>query len=167
MALSGSVTSNLSFTQTSIGDALGAGTFNLAVLQAIALANGVAINQADVIYKQAASILTAATLSLDLKGGGLLDVFGVAINPVKLVGIYIFSKLANTTNLTLFGDANSVPILNTAATTVTLKPGGKFELWDPSLAAIPVTAATGDIIKIVNAAGATALVDIVLVARSA
>ena len=167
MALSGTVQTNLAFTQTSVGDALGAGTFNLAVLQGIALANGVAINQADVIYKQAATITTAATLSLDLKGGGLLDVFGVAINPVKLVGIYIFSKLSNTTNLTLLGDANSVPILNTAATTVTLKPGGKFEVWDPSLAAITVTAGTGDIVKIVNAAGASALVDIVIVGRSA
>lgn len=166
MALSGSVTTNLSFAQTSTGDALGSGRFDLAVIQAIALANGVAINQADMLYKQQATILTAATLTLDLKGGGLLDVFGVAINPVKLVGVYIFSKLANTTNLTLFGDANHVPFLGTVATTVPLKPGGKYEQWDPSLAAITVTAGTGDIVKIVNAAGASAVVDIVLVGRN-
>jgi len=167
MALSGSVTTNLSFAQTSTGDGLGSGRFDLAVIQAIALANGVAINQADVIYKQQATILTAATLTLDLKGGGLLDVFGVAINPVKLVGIYIFSKASNTTNLTVFGDAAHVPFLGTVATSLTLKPGGKYEQWDPSLAGIAVTAGTGDIVKIINAAGASAVVDIVIVGRSA
>ncbi len=60
-----------------------------------------------------------------------------------------------------------MPILNTAATTITLHPGGIFLIADPSLAAFAVTATTGDVIKIVNAAGASAVVDIVIIGTSA
>jgi hypothetical protein len=59
-----------------------------------------------------------------------------------------------------------VPILNTAATTMTLLPGGTFLMVEPPLAGIAVTATTADLIKIVNAAGATAYVDIVLIGTS-
>ncbi len=127
--------------------------------------NGVAAGQADSIYVSTASITTAATLTLDVKGA-LLDPLGAAFTPAKLKLVYIYSQPANTTTLTLFGDVNHVPILNTVATTSTLLPGGMFLLVQPPLAGITVTAATGDIIKIVNAAGATAVVDIVLVGTS-
>lgn len=138
---------------------------NPSVNRIIDLANGVALNQADSLYTTQAAITTGATLSIDVKGS-LLDPFGAAFTPAKLKVIYIFSSSTNTTDLTLFGDANSVPILNTAATTSTLKPGGMFMVVQPSLAAIPVTAGTGDIIKIVNASGATANVDIILIGTS-
>ena len=167
MALKTDVQINLSSTLTGTA---GLAPLNapLAVIQPISLASGVALNQADVLFSQQATILTAGTLTLDLKGGGLLDPFGAAINPVKLKGIYIFSKPTNTTNLTLFGDANHVPILGTVATTLpNFAPGSVFLHVNPSLAGIAVTAGTGDIIKIVNAAGASAVVDIVLFGTSA
>lgn len=139
-----------------------------------ALASGVAAGQADKIYTlKEEAILTGATLSIDVKAA-LVDAFGAAFTPAKLKMVYIYScggaptcsHAANTTNLTLFGDANSVPILNTAATTTTLTPGGMFLMTNSSAAGIAVTAGTGDIIKIVNAAGATAYVDVVLVGTS-
>lgn len=153
-------------------------TATIATRKEISFASGVAANQADSIYHQTASIASGGTLSLDVKGS-LTDVFGTAFTPAKLKAVYIHScgaagttttcpgvTTANTTNLTLFGDTNAVPILNTAATTSTLQPGGIFLVVQPPLAGIAVTAGTGDIIKIVNAAGATAYVDIVLIGTS-
>lgn len=137
----------------------------LAVTKQVALANGVASGQADAVYTASYAIGTGATQSIDVKGS-LVDALGTAFTPAKLKAVYIYSQPANTTNLTLLGDVNSVPILNTAATTATLLPGGLFLVIQPPLAGIAVTAATGDIIKIVNAAGATANVDVILVGTS-
>jgi hypothetical protein len=130
-------------------------------------ASGVAAGQADVLYTTQATILTAATLTIDLKGGGLTDPFGVAINPVKLKALYIKSAPSNTTILTILGNAAAVPILNTVATTLPLLPGGVFLYTAPPLAGVAVTAATGDIIQIVNAAGASAVVNVIILGTSA
>lgn len=147
-------------------------TDNQASLQKIwttPLTNGVGAGMADKIYTlKAQTIADGGTLSIDVKGA-LLDAFGAAFTPAKLRTVVIYSgggTTANTTNLTLFGDANGVPILNTAATTTTLTPGGVFVKTDISAAGIAVTASTGDIIKIVNAAGAAATVDVVLIGTS-
>lgn len=137
----------------------------LAVKKQIELANGVGASQADKVYSKTYSILTGATEDIDVQAA-LVDALGAAFTPAKLKVVYIYSRPANTTNLTLFGDANSVPILNTAATTSTLLPGGLFLVAQPPLAGIAVTAGTGDIIQIVNAAGATATVDVILVGTS-
>jgi len=128
-------------------------------------ANGVGASQADKVYTTQLSITTGATTDLDLQGS-LLDALGAAFTPAKLKCVYIESATANTTNLTLFGDAASVPILNTAATTTTLLPGGLFFMCNPPLAGIAVTAATADIIQITNASGATATVNVVLIGTS-
>lgn len=138
---------------------------SLSIIRNATLTSGVAGGQADTVYATTQVITTGATLSLDVKGS-LLDAFGAAFTPAKLKVVYIFSSASNTTNLTLFGDAASVPILNTAATTSTLLPGGTFLMIQPPLAGIAVTAATADIIKIVNAAGASATVDVVLIGTS-
>lgn len=138
----------------------------LSVTRALDLANGVAINQANVLFSNTYAITTGATQSLDMAGGGLTDAFGVTWAPARIKCIYISSSANNTTNLTILGSANAVPILNTAATTVTLTPGGLFFACNPSATAWAVTAGTGDIVQIVNAAGATANADIVLIGAS-
>jgi hypothetical protein len=128
-------------------------------------ANGVGASQADKVYSVQLSILTGATSTTDLQGS-LVDALGAAFTPAKLRCVYIESAAANTTNLTLFGDAAHVPFLNTVATTMTLQPGGVFLYCNPPLAGTAVTAATGDILKIVNASGATATVNMVLIGTS-
>lgn len=130
------------------------------------LASGVGAGQADKIYTlKAQTIADGGTLSIDCKAA-LVDAFGAAFTPAKLRTVYIYSTSTNTTNLTLFGDANGVPILNTAATTSTLRPGGMFMQTDISTTGIAVTAGTGDIIKVVNGAGAAATLDVVLIGTS-
>jgi len=128
--------------------------------------NGVGANQANVIWSDQRTLTTGASEDLDLIGGGLTDAFGVAVAPAKLRAVVITSASANTTNLTLFGDAASVLLLNTAATTVTLQPGGMYVYTAPATAGVTVTATTADIIQVVNAAGASATYNIILLGTS-
>ena len=140
-------------------------TAPLSIARTIDLANGVAASQADQVYTTTQSIAGAGNLTLDVKGA-LVDAFGAAFTPAKLKVVYIYSSPTNTTTLTLFGDAAHVPILNTVATTTTLLPGGLFLMVEPPLAGIAVTATTADLVKITNAAGAAATVDVVLIGTS-
>ena len=128
--------------------------------------NGVGANQANVIWSDQRTLTTGASEDLDLIGGGLTDAFGVAVAPAKLRAVVITSASANTTNLTLFGDAALVLLLNTAATTVTLQPGGMYVYTAPATAGVTVTATTADIIQVVNAAGASATYNIILLGTS-
>jgi hypothetical protein len=130
------------------------------------LANGVAANQADVIFSDQRTLADGATEDLDLAGGGLLDALGNAFAPAKVKALIIHASPDNTTNLTLFGDANGVPILDDPSDTVTLKPGGVFVIVDPTLAGYAVTAGTGDVVQVENAAGAAASYDIVIIGTS-
>jgi hypothetical protein len=145
---------------------LARGTAALASVWTTDLKNGILADQADLVYTlKAQSIASAGTLSIDV-AGTLTDPFGTAFTPAKLRVVWIYSRSNNTTDLTLLGGGAAVPILNTAATTATLRPGGMFLTTDSSTTGIPVTATTADIIQIVNAAGAAALVDVVLVGTS-
>lgn len=126
-------------------------------------ANGVGASQANVIWGDERTLTTASTEDIDFAGGGLTDAFGVAVAPVKIRALLIISASANTTNLTLFGDANSIPFLNTAATTVTLQPGGMYLYTAPATAGVTVTAGTGDIVQVANAAGASATYRIIAI----
>jgi hypothetical protein len=130
------------------------------------LANGVGANQGNVLYTASRSLASTATDSLDFAGGGLTDAFGAAIAPARVRVVLIRSASGNTTNLTLLGDANGIPILNTAATTTTLAPGGTFLATKPDATGFVVTAGTGDIIKVVNGSGATAIYDIFVIGAS-
>lgn len=131
------------------------------------LADGDGAGEADKIYSlDEQTISDGGTLSLDL-AGALEDALGAVFTPARVKAVIIKAADTNTTNLTLFGDAASVPLLNTAATTITLKPGGLFVLTDPGATGYVVTGATADIIKIVNGAGAAAKVSIVVIGASA
>lgn len=128
-------------------------SFPLALLRTIDFANGAGAFQGNVLWADQRTIAPSGTDSLDLVGGGLVDALGVAVAPARLRALLIYSAPGNLNNLTILGTANAVPILNTAATTHTLTPGGIFLATNPSAAGFVVTAGTGDIIQIVNAAG--------------
>jgi len=59
-------------------------------------------------------------------------------------------------SITVFGDANSLPALNTAATTTTLGNGDAVVFIRRSATGIVVTGGTGDVLQIQNNDGATA-----------
>lgn len=140
----------------------------LAQSRATDFANGTGANQANVIWSDQRTLAPSASETLDLAGGGLVDAFGAAIAPARLRGVLIYAAPGNLNNLTLFGDAAHVPLLNTPATTITLPPGGIFLLTKPDTAGIVVTATTFDLIKVANAAGVNSVIyDIFLLGASA
>jgi hypothetical protein len=138
----------------------------ISAIKNISLASGTGANQADIAYSQSATIAGGGALSLDMKGT-LLDAFGAAFTPAKLKAVLVYSRPTNTTDCTVLGDPAGVPILSDLAATFTLKPGGLFLFVVPGASGIAVTPTTGDIVKITNAAGASAVVDVVLIGTSA
>jgi hypothetical protein len=140
-------------------------TAPLVALKQLELANGTGAFQANTVWSDRRSLGSSVTEDLDLAGGGLVDAFGVAFAPAKVRAILIYASPSNTVDLTLFGDANSVPILNTAATTYTLQPGGVFLAEFPATAGKAVTAGTGDIIQVANGAGSSSY-DIIVIGTS-
>ncbi len=134
----------------------------------ITMANGVAANQADMVYTEQRILAASSTDALDVDTGTLVDAFGTAFTIAKLKVLMVCAAAGNTNDVLLGGNANEVPYLDTPATTLAIRPGACFQLSDPSLAAIPVTAATGDIIELVNSAGGTSVTyDIIIVGTSA
>jgi len=140
----------------------------LSIRRVLEFANGSGARQANLIWSDQRTLGPSASENLDLAGGGLVDAFGVAFAPARLRGVVIYSATANLNNLTLFGNAASVPILNTPATTYTLQPGGFFVATFPATAGAVVTPTTADIIQVANAAGVNSVTyDIVLLGCSA
>lgn len=131
------------------------------------LASGVAANQADRIFSDTRTITASSTEDLDVSGGALTDAFGATFTIAKLKMLIVCASASNTNNVVILGDTNSVPILNTAATTHAIKPGGCATFFDPSLGGFTVTATTGDIIQVANSGAGTSVVyDIVIVGTS-
>jgi hypothetical protein len=113
-------------------------------------------------------LTTAQTEDLDLFGV-LSSAFGATVSAVKVVAVAIASKrnASNTTNLTIGGDANAALIgFTTAAHTITIQPEGRYLLCAPKTG-YTITASTGDILQIANAAGASHTYQIAIIARSA
>jgi hypothetical protein len=127
--------------------------------------DGTGIGAVNIAYDAEPVIGSGATLNLDLAGGGLLNPFGDSLTFVKVKAMRYESAEANTTNVTI--GAGSNPFLGPlgAAGTHVLKPGGVYLWSDPN--GYTVTAATGDNVQHVNAAGAGATVKITIIGTDA
>ena len=136
-------------------------TFNLQKTMALAFGGGA--SQANMVFIDTRS--TAVAEDLDINAGALVDAFGNTFTIIDMKLLAVCAAAANTTNVLLGGDAASVPFLDTAATTTTIKPGGCRVFTDPSTTGIVVTAATGDIIQIAPSAGTVAY-DVLIVGAS-
>jgi len=146
---------------------LATGTTPLTVDKRINLASGTGSDQADRIFHDRRTITASATDSLDL-AGVLTDAFGATLTFVKLKGLYVSAASANTNNVNVTRPAvNGVPWLLAAGDGVPVLPGGQM-LWVAPGAGVTVTAATGDLIDIVNSgAGTSVTYDIVILGTSA
>ena len=136
-------------------------TFNLSKTMALSFGGGA--SQSNLVFIDTRA--TAAPEDLDVNAGALVDAFGNAFTIVDMKALVVCAAAANTTNVVLGGDAASVPFLDTAATTTTIKPGGCRVFTDPTATGIVVTAATGDIIQVAPSAG-TVTYDILVIGAS-
>lgn len=129
----------------------------------VSFTNGVGANQFDIVFADQRTLAASATEDLDFAGTALQTAFGANITLVEMKLLMVCASTSNTNNVVLGGDANSIPFLSTATTTVTLKPGGCFQLADPSAGGYAVTAGTGDIIQVANSgAGTSVTYDIIV-----
>lgn len=133
------------------------------------LTAGTVADTADLVFADTRTLAASATENLDLDGG-LTDAFGNALAFVEVVAILVFAAAANTNNVLLGGAASNgfVGPFADATDKLTIKPGGWAFLMAPGNPAYPVTAGTGDILKVANSAAGTAVTyDIIIVGRSA
>lgn len=139
----------------------------LAETYTVDMESGTGTNMADVIWGDTRTIAASTTEDLDVAGGGLTDAFGTAFAPAKIKVLAVCAASGNTNNVVVGGDANSVPFLSTAATTVSVQPGGCLVLVNHKTG-ITVTAGTGDIIQVANSgAGTTVSYDVLIIGTSA
>jgi hypothetical protein len=132
----------------------------------IVLLDGIGFNQADRVFSDSRTVAASTNDDLDLSGT-LLDPFGVVVTFAKVKAIVIKASASNTTNLTIGNGATPfIGPFGAAAHTIQLQPGGEINLVAPQTG-WTVTNATADILRIANAAGATAAYDIDIIGTSA
>lgn len=123
------------------------------------LNSGTSSQQADSLYVARRTASTGGD-TLDLNGGGLLQPDQSSFSIVEICVMIIINR-DSSINITVGGGSNAVVVVGDP-----IKPGG-CRIWaeknDP---AIPVTASTGDILKVVSASG-TPYYDVLIIGRSA
>jgi hypothetical protein len=136
--------------------------------KALSWASGTGAAQVDRLFSGQRTLTTGANENLDL-AGTLTDAFGATITMARIKLIWIYAATANTTNLQFNRPAsNGVPgPLVAASDAIELKPGAGFLWFDPGAVGYAVTAGTGDLFNVVNAAGASATYDVVILGCSA
>lgn len=134
------------------------------------LADGTGLDQANIVWHVGARTLAANTEETwDLRGG-VTDRFGTTLNFVKVKLICIKNNSATDVDLA-FGGTFSNPFegwTNDAGSSVLIKKGGCFFLFDPSAAGMGTTSGTADKININNTnIDDNATYDIIVIGTSA
>lgn len=142
----------------------GVAEFNIPKPDDTGFENGVGDFQSDAIWTDTRTLTTGASEDIDLRGV-LADIFGVGASFVEVTALFIKAARANTTNLTIGNGTNPAPLGFGAGThSWILQPGGIFCVTCPKVG-WPTTAGTADILKMANAAGASASYDIQIMGR--
>lgn len=130
------------------------------------LTSGAGLNQANVVFSDKRTVNASTTDTLDIAtGGGLVDALGVAVAMARMKGIVVRNR--GTQNITVGRPAaNGVPWMSAAGDNTIVSAGGLFAQFWPTAAGIVVTAATADLIEVVNGAGSAVDYDIVIIGAS-
>lgn len=121
-----------------------------------AFSDGAGISQANLVFADTRTLAASATESLDLAGGGLTDLLGAALTFARVKAIIVVAAAANTNGVVLSRPAaNGFPLFDAASDAITIAPGGFFAWVDPTAAGKVVTAGTGDLLGLANAAAGT------------
>jgi len=129
------------------------------------LANGVAANQANMIWTDTRTIEASGTDDIDLSGA-LTSAYGTSLLFTKIKGIVISASASNVNNVVVGGDAAAALVnwVGDATDTVVVRPGGTFAIYAADATAYGVTAGTGDLLQIANSAGTSSVTyDIVII----
>ena len=130
-----------------------------------AFAEGNGLNQAEDVFSDQRTITASSTDSLDLSGG-LTNIYGVSLTFTKIKAIIIKAAVGNTNDVGVLAPAANglADIFGAVGDKVLIRPGGTLCLIAPTAAGYAVTAATADLLDIVNEAGGTSVIyDIIIV----
>lgn len=157
------------FTELSGPSGLGTARVPAGLSRAVTLASGTGLGKADKAYTARRTIAASGSEDLDL-AGVLQDAFGAPITFVRIKGLVIAAGVSNSNNVVI-GNATSnawAALLN-ATGTITLRPGAVLAaIAGAEDAAYAVTASTGDVLKVANSGGGSAVsYDICIVGASA
>ncbi len=132
--------------------------------------SGVGYNEADLVFGDTRSLGTGANEDLDFVGG-FNDAFGTAVSPAKIKAVIIVNNNTDTQTLTLKSAAANgwAGMLTGNGAGVTVQPGssqcpGMFCWIAPK--GVAITAATADLINVLNSAGATVSYSLIVVGTS-
>lgn len=144
----------------------GSATANLTTISQVkSIANGTGLNAANLIYVDSFSIAASGTLNIDLTGGTILDPLGNVAIFTKVKEILLIADSTNVNDV-IFGNGTNpfAGPLSAATTTITVKPGNKFQVSNYSAAGWTVGVDSADIIKLVNSSSGTAVTGIIAIA---
>jgi hypothetical protein len=122
--------------------------------------------QTDVLFSDSRTIAASSNDDLDLRGV-LIDALGATINAAEIVAIYVEAVAGNTNNVVVGGATSNAFVgpFGAATHTVAVQPGQCFMVTSKN--GWPVTAGTGDILRIANSgAGSSVNYNIVIIGRT-
>jgi hypothetical protein len=127
----------------------------------LAFANGTALGQADVLYQATTTLAAAGFVDIDLSGA-LLNALGGAAVFARVKSLKITANglpgVPNVNNVVVGAAAtNAWNTLFSTTGTVTLKPGGFCHFGAAEAIGWPVTAGTGDLLRVTNGGAGTAV----------
>lgn len=134
----------------------------------VTLQAGVGAGKADKLFSDTRTLSASSSEDLDL-AGGLADPFGVTLGFARIKAIFIHAAEGNTNDVVIGGAASNTFIgpFGGATHKAAVRPGGLLMLACADATAWPVTAGTGDLLKIANGGSGTPVTyDIVLVGVS-
>ncbi|MEV8600446.1 hypothetical protein AB0465_11270 [Streptomyces griseoviridis] len=170
MALSGVLLAMAASAELSGPAGLGTARVPAQLNRRVSLANGTGAGRADRIYQARRTLAASASEDLDL-AGVLTDALGAGLTFVRVKGLFVAASKGNTNNVVIGGAAsNAWATLLSATGTLTLRPGAMVGAMageaDPT--GYSVTASTGDILKVANSGGGSAVTyDVLIVGASA
>jgi hypothetical protein len=114
------------------------------------------VNEAQKVYTARHTIGASGTLDLDF-AAGMNDPFGVAQTFARIKLLMIIALDTNTNNVNVGGTVtNQMGLLADPSDVAPVPPGGVL-FWDQGDAGRPITAATGDLLRIANSGSGSAV----------
>lgn len=132
--------------------------------------SGTGSGQADLVWGDTNTLAASANTDLDLAAGALTGALGGTLTFARVKAILLIADAGNTNNVVLGGAASNqfVGPFGAAAQTIAVPPGGVAVLTAPGATGWPVTAGTGDLLRIANSgAGSTVTYKVVIIGTSA
>lgn len=167
MALTSRITAQIDATESGTLD-LGTKVAKIQAGIALALANGTADDQADMIWSDTRTIAASGTDDLDL-AGSLVGAFGNTLTFAKIKAIFVIADDGNTNNVVIGAAAATqfVGPFGANTHTVAVRPGG-FTAFAAPNAGWTVGAGATDLLRIANSSSGTSVTyKIIIIGTSA